>query len=167
MIVKRSKKIKSKQQNDRGSLILLWVIITLCFTFGFTFASYKVWSLINLVIAIIGVVVIILGATIRWIAIIQLSSAFTVDVAISNDHKLKTDGIYKYVRHPSYSGLLLIMVGFAISLNSVMSLIVIILPMLAAILYRIYVEEQMLISEFGDTYTNYKMHTSKILPWIL
>lgn len=167
MLVKRSNKIDLKRQNDKGSLVLLWVVITLCFTFGFTFANYRVWTLINLAIAIIGVVVIVLGAITRWIAIIQLSSAFTVDVAISNNHKLKTDGIYKYVRHPSYSGLLLIMVGFAISLNSVISLIGIALPMLAAILYRIYVEEQILISEFGDTYTNYKTHTSKILPGIL
>lgn len=167
MIVKRSKKIKSKQQGDKGSLVLLWVMITLCLTLGFSFASYSIWSLTNRIIASFGLLIILIGVTVRWISIIQLSSAFTVDVAIANDHKLKTNGIYKYIRHPSYSGLLLIMTGFAICMNSVISLFVAIVPMVAAILYRIYVEEQMLTNEFGDVYTSYKKQASKVIPWIL
>ncbi|MCB9001293.1 MAG: isoprenylcysteine carboxylmethyltransferase family protein [Bacteroidales bacterium] len=167
MLVKRSKKIKSKQQGDKGSLVLLWVTITLCLTVGFSFANYNIWTIANYTIAAIGALMIIFGAIIRWIAIVQLSSAFTVDVAISNNHKLKTDGIYKYIRHPSYSGLLLIMTGFAICMNSVISLLVIIPPMFVILLYRIYVEEQLLAVEFGDVYTEYKTSTSRIIPWIL
>lgn len=163
MLVKRSKKIERKRQNDKGSLILLWVVITLCFSFGFTFANYRTWTLINYAIYITGVVIILSGAIIRWISIIQLSSAFTVNVAIANNHKLKTDGVYKHVRHPSYLGLLLIMFGFSVSMNSYISILIITIPMFLAILYRIKVEEEILLAEFGDEYSNYKRNTKKLI----
>ncbi|HOZ13216.1 MAG TPA: isoprenylcysteine carboxylmethyltransferase family protein [Tenuifilaceae bacterium] len=167
MLVKRSKKIDSKRKNDKGSLVLLWVIITLCFTFGFTFANYRIWTLFNYVVAFAGVTIILLGATIRWISIIQLSSAFTVNVAIANNHKLKTDGVYKYVRHPSYFGLLFIMFGFSVSMNSYISILIITIPMFLAILYRIKVEEEILLTEFGDEYSNYKKNTKKLIPGLI
>jgi len=167
MLVKRSKKIERKRQNDKGSLVLLWVVITLCFTFGFTFANYKTWTLPNYIISTIGVNIILLGALIRWISIIQLKSVFTVDIAIANNHKLKTDGVYKYVRHPSYSGLLLIMFGFSVSMNSYISILIITIPMLLVILYRIKVEEEILLAEFGDEYSNYKKNTEKLIPGLI
>ncbi|BDX39736.1 protein-S-isoprenylcysteine methyltransferase [Tenuifilaceae bacterium CYCD] len=167
MLVKRSSKIDSKRQNDKGSLVLLWVVITLCFTFGFTFANYKTWTLTNYTIATIGVNIILLGALIRWISIIQLKSAFTVNVAIANNHKLKTDGVYKYVRHPSYFGLLFIMFGFSVSMNSYISILIITIPMLLVILYRIKVEEEILLAEFGNDYSNYKNRTKKLIPWVI
>ncbi len=167
MLVKRSKKIESKRQNDKGSLVLLWVVITLCFTFSFMFANYRTWTLINYAIYVIGVVIIISGGTIRWISIIQLSSAFTVNVAIANNHKLKTNGVYKYVRHPSYLGLWLIMFGFSVSMNSYISIIIVTIPMLLAILYRIKVEEEILLSEFGNEYLDYSNRTKKIIPWVI
>ncbi|MCB8964441.1 MAG: isoprenylcysteine carboxylmethyltransferase family protein [Bacteroidales bacterium] len=167
MLVKRSKRIERKRQNDKGSLVLLWVIITLCFTFGFMLANYRTWALINYAIAILGVMIILSGAIIRWISIIQLSSAFTVNVAIANNHKLKTNGVYKDVRHPSYFGLLLIMVGFSVSMNSYISILIITIPMLLAILYRIKVEEEILHAEFGDEYSNYKKNTKKLIPELI
>lgn len=167
MLVKRSKKIERKRQNDKGSLVLLWVVITLCFTFGFTFANYRIWTLVNYTIYITGVVIILSGAIVRWISIIQLSSVFTVNVAIANNHKLKTDGVYKHVRHPSYLGLLLIMFGFSVSMNSYISILIITIPMLLAILYRIKVEEEILLAEFGDEYSNYKRNTKKLIPGLI
>ena len=167
MLVKRSKKIESKRQNDKGSLVLLWVVITLCFTFSFMFANYRTWTLINYSIYVIGVVIILAGAIIRWISIIQLSSAFTVNVVIANNHKLKTNGVYKYVRHPSYLGLLLIMFGFSVSMNSYISILIITIPMLLAILYRIKVEEEILEAEFGSEYSNYKNSTKKLFPGLI
>lgn len=167
MLVKRSKKIDRKRQNDKGSLVLLWVVITVCFTFGFMFANYKTWTLINYAIYVIGVVIIISGVIIRWISIIQLSSAFTVNVAIANNHKLKTNGVYKYIRHPSYLGLWLIMFGFSVSMNSYFSILIITIPMFLAILYRIKVEEVILLAEFGNAYVEYKNKTKKLIPKVI
>lgn len=167
MLVKRSKESDTKQRKDKGSLILLWIMITLCFTFGFIFAKYNHWESINFVFAGIGLLIIIVGFIVRWMTIIQLKKAFTVDVAIGQEHELKTSGMYKWIRHPSYLGLLLIMVGFSLYMNSIISVLVIFIPMLLVIMYRISVEENVLIEEFGDSYVTYKLKTKKIIPWVI
>jgi protein-S-isoprenylcysteine O-methyltransferase Ste14 len=166
MILKRSKKSDSTKRNDRGSLILLWVMITVSFFLGFIFANYHVWVLYNMIIAGIGFLVLLLGSVIRWMSILQLKKAFTVDVAIGKEQELNTTGIYRLVRHPSYLGLLLIMAGFGICMNSIISFITIIALMFMVILYRIYVEEKALIDAFGNTYNDYKAKTKKLIPWI-
>ena len=164
LIVKRSKNKGIKLKKDKMSLLLLWIAITLGITTGFFNANHKEWNNWNYSIAIIGLCILIFGIIIRWISIIQLNKEFTVDVAISANHKLNTNGMYKYIRHPSYLGLLLICFGLSIAMNSITSLIVITIPVLFAIIYRIKVEEKILIYEFGDVYKDYMIKTNKIIP---
>lgn len=166
MLIKRSKRSSSKRRNDSGSLILLWVMITFCFSFGFIFANYRVWNLSNYLIAGIGLFVVCAGFVVRWMSILQLKKAFTVDVAISQGQELKIDGMYKLIRHPSYLGLILIMIGFSMTMNSVYSALLVVIPMVAVILYRISVEEKVLVEEFGDAYNLYKANTKRLIPWV-
>lgn len=166
MLIKRSKKSTSKHRKDEGSLILLWIVITLCFTFGFMFSGYRVWNYNNIIVTGFGVILIFVGLIIRWIAIIQLKKAFTVDVAIGIEHNLKTDGMYKVIRHPSYLGLLLIMIGFSISMSSLISIVVVTAPMFLAINYRITVEEKALTEGFSEAYESYKAKTKRLIPWV-
>jgi len=99
-------------------------------------------------------------------AIIQLKKAFTVDVAIGYEQKLKMDGMYKYIRHPSYLGLLMIMFGFAICMNSFVSILGIVIPMVLVVLYRISVEEKVLVEGFGDQYIKFRNRTKKLIPML-
>jgi protein-S-isoprenylcysteine O-methyltransferase Ste14 len=161
MIIKRSKTGSVKARKDRGSLLFLWIVLIVGFTGGF-FLSKPV----NQFIAGAGFVLITGGLIYRWVAIIHLGKAFTVDVAITHTAKLKTDGIYKRVRHPSYLGLLLIVVGFSAIMGSLYSFLVLTVPVFLAISYRISVEEKLLISEFGDNYIKYKYETKKLIPGI-
>lgn len=114
--------------------------------------------------SLVGLCIFLIGITVRWISIIQLNKAFTVDVVIAENHKLKTDGIYKSIRHPSYFGLLLICFGLSIAMNSIISIVVITIPVSLAITYRIKIEENTLMNEFGDTYESYMTKTHKIIP---
>jgi len=166
MLVKRSGVKSSKVQKDKGSLVLLWITITISFTLGFIFANYHHWGFSQHIAYVIGLFIILIGFIIRWASILQLKKAFTVDVAIGTEHKLKTDGMYKVIRHPSYLGLLLIMVGFSICMNSLISAIIVIVLMFLVILYRIVVEEKVLIEGFGDTYKTYQSRTKRLIPWI-
>ena len=108
----------------------------------------------------------ILGFAIRWTAVIQLGKMFTVDVTITDKHNLKTTGLYKIVRHPSYLGLIMIITGLALCTDSMLSFLVILIPSFWAINHRIKVEEQVLLAEFGEQYINYKKRVSKIIPGI-
>jgi protein-S-isoprenylcysteine O-methyltransferase Ste14 len=136
-------------------------MISLGFTGGFFLSSP-----LNPFWAGLGFLLIAGGVIIRWTAILQLGKFFTVDVAITNEASLKTDGIYESVRHPSYSGVLAIVLGFSVAMNSFYSVIVLVVPVLTAVIYRINVEEALLINEFGDSYLVYKTKTKMLIPGI-
>jgi protein-S-isoprenylcysteine O-methyltransferase Ste14 len=95
-----------------------------------------------------------------------LGKSFTVDVAITDAAKLRTNGIYKRIRHPGYLGILMIVTGFSSLMSSYYSFLVLAIPVLLAIIYRIRVEEKVLISEFGDSYLNYMAGTKRLIPGI-
>jgi protein-S-isoprenylcysteine O-methyltransferase Ste14 len=161
MLVKRSKEIQVKTRNDKGSLIFLWLVITCGFFGGFILSKPM-----NQFWAGFGILFIIAGLIIRWVAILQLGNSFTVDVAVNNAAKLKTDGVYKRIRHPSYLGILLVVIGFSTIMSSFYSFLVLVVPEFLAIIYRIRVEEQLLKNEFGDSYSRYSRDTKKLIPGI-
>lgn len=164
MIAKRSKSKGRKIKNNRLSLALLWIAIPLGLTIGFIYANNNEWNNLNYSIAIFGVCISMIGIIVRWISIIQLNKEFTVDVAISENHNLNTNGMYKHIRHPSYLGLLLICFGLSIAMNSITSLLVISIPVFIVVMYRIKIEEKILVIEFGETYKNYMKKTRKLVP---
>lgn len=166
MITKRSKVKSVKKKGDRGSMLIMWICISAGITAGFFFANRMKWNSINYLIWVIGLLTYFFGLFIRWSSIIQLKDAFTVDVAINRQHELKTDGLYKYIRHPSYLGLILIISGLALGMNSIYSFLVVVIPIFLAVSYRITVEEKMLLREFDEKYIEFKASTKKIIPFV-
>jgi protein-S-isoprenylcysteine O-methyltransferase Ste14 len=166
LLTKHSLKKLTVKQKDRGSMIFIWITVCAGLTIGFNMARYNEWYISDYIIASIGLLMIVAGFIIRWSAIFQLKKAFTVDVAINNTHELKTDGLYRIVRHPSYLGIMMIMTGEAVSMDSLRSFIVVVLPIAISIFYRIYVEEKLLKEEFGETYRSYMRNTKRIIPYI-
>jgi len=163
LISKRSKSKTLKTGNDKRSLLFIWLAIVFNMTMGFFVANFHQWNGFNRKTAFIGLGLYLLGILIRWVAILQLKKEFTVDVSIHKDHQLKTDGLYAHVRHPSYSGLLLICLGLSIGMNSWFSILAV-LPVVLSVLYRISLEENILINEFGTVYKDYMTKTRKIIP---
>jgi protein-S-isoprenylcysteine O-methyltransferase Ste14 len=161
VLAKHSKTGTSKTRKDRGSLILMWLVISTGFCGGFFLSNPISPFWLGF-----GSVFIIFGVIIRWIAILQLGKSFTVDVAITETARLKTDGMYSWVRHPSYFGLLMILAGFSSLMSSIYSFLVLVIPVFLAVIYRISVEEELLIGEFGNSYLEYRQNTKKIIPGI-
>ena len=166
MITKRSKVKEVKKKRDRGSMILLWIMISVGIIAGFFLANRGRWNSLNYYIYVFGIFIFSVGLFIRWLSIIQLKNAFTVDVAINQIHELKTDGLYKIVRHPSYLGMMLIVSGLSIGMNSFFSFLVMCVPVFFAVSYRIYVEEAVLTEEFGEIYKEYAKTTKRIVPFL-
>jgi len=115
---------------------------------------------------VVGIILIVLGIIIRWTAIFSLKRQFTVDVAITKNHRLITGGIYHYVRHPSYTGALLSFLGLGFTIPNYFSLPVLFFPICSVFLYRIHVEDAALTSAFGEEYRKYKDSTKRLIPWI-
>jgi Isoprenylcysteine carboxyl methyltransferase (ICMT) family len=86
-------------------------------------------------------------------------------VAIQPGHELVTDGIYRVIRHPSYLGMIILMLGWALAFRSGLGVILaaLIVPPLLA---RIRSEETLLRSQFGAEYDAYRRRTSRLIPGI-
>lgn len=166
-VAKRSKNTAIKSKADKNSMLILWLCIAGgLFLGGFVPGYVKPAFPPGAWIQKSGLVVVLIGFIIRWIAILQLGKMFTVDVSISNEHQLKTNGFYSVVRHPSYLGLLLILLGTGLFTGNLAAVIIIFVPSLLALIYRMQVEENALIAEFGAQYMDYKNKVARIIPGV-
>ncbi|UTA66955.1 isoprenylcysteine carboxylmethyltransferase family protein [Emticicia sp. 21SJ11W-3] len=106
------------------------------------------------------------GLYLRLKAMHQLKKFFTNEVRVDKDWKLIQTGLYQYVRHPSYTGAIITMLGTSVLFESWLSLTVSVFLLLAVYLYRIKLEEKLLIAHFGDEYRAYMKRTWALIPYI-
>jgi protein-S-isoprenylcysteine O-methyltransferase Ste14 len=106
-----------------------------------------------------------IGSVIRLVAIFVLGRRFSGFVAIQEDHKLETGSIYKYIRHPSYAGLLIATIGWTLVFRSVIGLVLNLILFLL-LLIRMTDEEKFLENEFGDEYRSYQKKTWRLVPFV-
>jgi protein-S-isoprenylcysteine O-methyltransferase Ste14 len=165
-ITRRSRGTGVRQ--DRSTLRVLWLVIVIAITAGvYAAARLPIAALPHpQLLRLLGLLLFGCGIALRWWAIVTLGRFFTVDVQIAKDHELVERGPFRLVRHPSYTGVLLAFVGFAISLANWAALLVIVLPILAAFLHRMTVEEQALTQALGDRYLSYMRRTKRLIPGI-
>jgi protein-S-isoprenylcysteine O-methyltransferase len=107
-----------------------------------------------------------LGLAVRWWALVILGRFFTVDVVIEKDHEVVERGPFRYVRHPSYSGVLLAFVGWALTLGNWAAIVVVVVPIFIAFVRRMNVEEKALRGALGDRYAEYMERTKRLVPGI-
>ncbi|HEY0272795.1 MAG TPA: isoprenylcysteine carboxylmethyltransferase family protein [Chitinophaga sp.] len=166
-LLKRSKKQSARRRNDKGSLALFWIFIPLAVTGASFLRRYlPIGALPPGPCFITGLLLAMPGLLLRWTAIYQLGDLFTVDVSIAEDHSLKTDGLYSIVRHPSYTGLLMVMSGLALTTSNWICFLVILIPFLLLLMYRMNVEEAILKQAFGDAYVAYQRRTKRLIPGV-
>jgi protein-S-isoprenylcysteine O-methyltransferase len=116
------------------------------------------------VIAVSGLLLMVGGTTLRWIAIKTLGKYFTGVVLIKSDHRLITTGLYKHLRHPAYTGALMAHLGLGLCFSNWFSLCLSSIPYLIAAFYRIQVEERALAEAFGREYVDYSKATCRLVP---
>jgi protein-S-isoprenylcysteine O-methyltransferase Ste14 len=114
----------------------------------------------------IGVAIMLAGMALRFWAVATLGIAFRTTIETDGNQKVIRNGPYKRIRHPAYSGWLLMCLGYGISLQNWLSVLAAVILPLTALLYRIHVEEPVLASAFGSEYVDYQKHTKKLIPWI-
>ena len=113
----------------------------------------------------IGVALFAVGGLIRLIPVFQLGRRFSGLVVIQPGHELKTDGAYRFIRHPSYLGVILTMLGWALAFRSGFGLVLAGL-MLVPIIGRIQAEEALLLDQFGEQYARYRASTWRLVPFV-
>jgi protein-S-isoprenylcysteine O-methyltransferase Ste14 len=114
----------------------------------------------------VGYGLVAVGLLIRWYAIYSLGRSFQVNVTIMKDQQLVTNGIYKLVRHPSYTGLLLYYFGLGLIMHNYICILILIIGPIYAVIARISKEEKFLEDHFGDDYTRYQSSSNRLIPFI-
>lgn len=161
------KSADSDQKKDQSTLSILWLVIILSIGSAITVSHISNFAISNSVwILYLGEALILVGIIFRLIIIRSLGKYFTVDITIKDDHKIKKEGFYYYLRHPSYSFSLLTFLGLGLYLNNWVSLALAFIPPFLAFSYRIKIEEQALVEQFGDEYIQYRKATKKLIPFI-
>jgi protein-S-isoprenylcysteine O-methyltransferase Ste14 len=121
------------------------------------------WTLDGDTIRWLGVVLFAVGGTLRIWPVFVLGHRFSGLVAIQPGHTLVTSGVYGVIRHPSYLGLLVSSLGWALAFRSgagVLLTILLIPPLVA----RIRAEEKLLHKQFGSEYEAYCGRTWRLIP---
>ena len=113
---------------------------------------------------VVGLVLMWTGIVIRQWAIALLGRFFTVDVRVQSGQAVVDRGPYRWVRHPSYSGMIITFAGIGLALGNWVSLAVLVVVPTAGLIVRIYVEERTLSEGLGEPYRRFAAGRRRLFP---
>jgi len=163
-----SANISSGVREERGNRWVLGAFIILAVLLAYVPAytdRHDVRTIGGEAVRWTGVVLFILGGTLRLWPVWVLGRFFSGLVAIQRDHKLITTGIYGRIRNPSYLGMLVGALGWALAFRSALGILITAL-LLIPLSARMQAEEQLLAGQFGPEYASYKARSWRLLPGI-
>jgi protein-S-isoprenylcysteine O-methyltransferase Ste14 len=162
---KQRSKSKVTTSNDKGSLWLLYGLITVGYALSFAIGATKLgrvyaWN----TFFVTGMALFAIGFIIRIYSIRTLKQYFTYSVSKVENHKIISTGLYQFIRHPGYLGQLIIFMGISISISNWLSILLMMIPVTLGYLYRIKVEEKFMMDQLGEDYKHYQDRTKRIIP---
>jgi protein-S-isoprenylcysteine O-methyltransferase Ste14 len=113
----------------------------------------------------VGFLLYSIGGVLRLAPVFVLGRRFSGLVAIQPEHRLVTNGLYGVIRHPSYLGLFVSVLGWALAFRSGVGVVIAVM-MLVVLLARIKSEERLLSETFGAEYDAYRARTWRLIPHV-
>jgi protein-S-isoprenylcysteine O-methyltransferase Ste14 len=164
----RSRFNRTGTRTERWSLLVVIAAVIGGMLGGIELANRNVGSIgsARWPLFVIGLVLMAAGVFVRQWAILTLGRFFTPEVRVHPDQTVVERGPYRWVRHPSYSGLLIFFVGLGLALSDWLSAIVLAILPAAGLLVRIRSEERALIAALGEEYRRYAASRRRLLPGI-
>ena len=161
---------KDANSKDSGSIKVIMGGTSAAMALAYPLAFVKAWSFpqnwqVPLFVA--GVLVTLLGSVLRRYCWRTLGEYFTGDVKARADQPVIRTGPYRFVRHPSYTGAMMMFVGIGLALGSWVSLALVTIVAIAAYSYRVAVEERALVEAIGDPYKAYMKERKRFIPYVV
>jgi protein-S-isoprenylcysteine O-methyltransferase Ste14 len=156
-------------RSDRGSFALLYISITTAMAAAFVLAGSVHGAAIRFArwpFFVAGVVLMAAGIAFRQWAVAVLGRFFTTDVRVHRDQRVVETGPYRWVRHPSYTGLLMTLVGVGLALGNWASLATLVVLPAAGLVIRIRIEERVLLNGLGEPYRRYAEGRARLIPGV-
>jgi protein-S-isoprenylcysteine O-methyltransferase Ste14 len=160
--------LSSGEREDRGNrwVLAAFGVIGLLLAYILAYTDrIEFWTLDGDAVRWLGVVLFAVGGALRIWPVFVLGHRFSGLVAIQPGHTLVTSGVYGVIRHPSYLGLLVNSLGWALAFRSGVGVLLtaLTIPPLVA---RMRAEETLLRTQFGGEYDAYCRRTSRLIPGI-
>jgi protein-S-isoprenylcysteine O-methyltransferase len=155
--------------HDRGTI---WVN-TVLGSFGFVAAlGLLPWSRTVAVLRLpdtlawAGLLLVVLGMALRLWAMVTLGRFFTATLQVQPEQPVITHGPYRLIRHPSYLGGDVALLGIGLTCATWPSALLMVLPFVAAHVWRIPIEEKMMAQAHGERWEGYRAHTWRMVPGV-
>ena len=113
-----------------------------------------------------GLVLMCAGIALRQWAVATLGRFFTIDVRVQPGQTVVEGGPYRWVRHPSYTALILTFLGLGLALGNWASLAVLAVLPTAGLVYRIHFEERALLDQLGEPYRRFAANRPRLFPGV-
>jgi protein-S-isoprenylcysteine O-methyltransferase Ste14 len=158
---------KGSTAQDRGTLWLNLILIAVAVTAaGALTGALRPggWQFGSTGLSAAGLLIMWTGLAVRIWAIVVLGQSFRMTVEVDADQKIVDNGPYRWVRHPSYTGILLLMVGLGLVYGNWPALVILLVLPVGVLIHRIFVEEAVLTNVMGKAYTDYSARTKRLVP---
>jgi protein-S-isoprenylcysteine O-methyltransferase Ste14 len=158
---------------DRGSLLIVIVsagvavaLAAVCCTKLPVATIAPGLIVVRYAVFVVGLVAIVGGSALRQWAVSTLGASFTFDVRVASDQRVVTGGPYRYLRHPSYTGLILSYIGLGLAFGNWVSVSLLAILPTVGLVYRIHVEESALREKLGEDYVQFAAGRKRLVPGI-
>ncbi len=132
-------------------------------------AAYLPWLTIPSPVAavVIGTILIVAGAVLRRYCFYALGTSFTGIVTVKQDQRIVESGLYRFVRHPSYTAAFMMFTGLGLALGSWISVAILFLAHCYLYGRRVVAEEKALVDTLGTPYAEYMLRTKRFIPFLV
>jgi len=170
-IIRRARKAsKEDGSKDRGSVKVMTAAMSTALALAFPLAFVDPWMFSasrHPEFFVVGMLLVVLGSLLRRYCWRTLGEYFTGDVQARAGQPVIRTGPYRLVRHPSYSGGLMMNAGVGLALCSSLSLILLTVTALATYIYRVRIEEHALVDTLGEPYRIYMRERRRFIPYVV
>jgi protein-S-isoprenylcysteine O-methyltransferase Ste14 len=153
-------------RKDRGSLVAIVVSLVAGAVLAVAATRVEATTISGWPPVVVGVVLMWLGVALRQWAVWTLGRFFTVVVRVSDGQTVVEGGPYRWVRHPSYTGLLLTLLGLGFALGNWLSALALVVVPMVGVVVRIRIEERALLDGLGEPYRTYAEGRRRLVPGV-
>jgi len=154
-------KIKEKAGVVANLLVVMpYVIVFACFSSRDYLGAYKA----NIILQLLGLAIMFAGAIGYVVSILYLKYNWAVSAEIKEGHRLVNSGPYKFVRHPMYFFMILVVLGSGLLISNFP--IILYTPVIAVLYYLRSKKEEELLQRFLPGYDEYRKKTKMLIPGI-
>jgi protein-S-isoprenylcysteine O-methyltransferase Ste14 len=159
---------KGSAARDQGTrwlnIIVIAVAVTAAGMLTGVLGSAAAWQFGSTGLSVAGLIVMWTGLVVRIWAIVVLGKSFRMTVEVDTGQQVVDSGPYRWVRHPSYTGILLLLAGLGLVYGNWPALAILLVLPAGVLIHRIFVEEAVLTEVIGRAYAVYTARTKRLVP---